>query len=70
MFSINTFESRLREYLNETFKPFLFFEILFLIITCKEPSPLVNPETQKGSGIPLKIYSGLFTGTTFEKDFF
>jgi hypothetical protein len=36
----------------------------------KEPSPLVNPATQKGLVIPLKIYSGLLTGTTFGKAFF
>jgi hypothetical protein len=30
----------------------------------------VKPAIQKGSGIPLKIYSGLLTKTIFEKVFF
>ena len=33
----------------------------------KEPSPAVKPETQKGSGMPLKTNSGLGIGTTLGK---
>ena len=33
----------------------------------KEPSPLVNPEIQKGLGIPLNLYSDLLTLGTFGK---
>jgi hypothetical protein len=49
--------------------PFLFSGVL--VITWKEPSPLTNPATQKGSIIALNLYSLdlLLTGITFGKAF-
>jgi hypothetical protein len=42
----------------------------FLIFKWKEPSPLIKPATQKGSGIPLNLNSGLLIKATFRKAFF
>jgi len=44
--------------------------LLFSIDTLNVESPEANPENQKGFGMLINLYSGLFTGTIFGNAFF
>ena len=54
--------------INRTLLPSLVLP--FSIDTLKVESPDTNPANQKGFGIPLNLYLGLFTGTIQGKAFF